>query len=131
MEEKIIKEIHKCVSEIDDLFEKDNPLSDLDQWCPKNGSIRAHIDSIAVSIGRMKSQLAEKEKEIGELKEKARYLANDIFYWHFYWHSKLEKIISALNKSKKAFKSSIIAEAREQVEKIAKEIIVRIRTWSI
>ncbi len=75
----------------------------------------------------LQEELSKNAREIGELKEKTRYLGNDIFHWH----SEMEKIISALNKSKKAFKSGIIAKAREQVEKIAKEMIVTMRTWSI
>jgi len=78
-------------------------------------------------INSLKTQLAEKEKEIGELKEKTRHLGNDIFGWF----AELKKISSILNKSKAFFKSKTIAEAREQTEKIANEIHLRIKTWSI
>ncbi len=130
MEKKIIKGIDKYVAEIDALFEKDNPLSDLDRWCPKNGSIRAHIDSIAFSIGQMKIQLTEKEKkiaELNELKEKARDIGCAIFEWQ----GRLTKSVSILNQSKKASKSKMLAEVRKMIKEVVERMSARINTWSI
>ncbi len=71
--------------------------------------------------------LAEKEKEIEELKKKAR----DIGWGIFGWQERLMKSVFILNQSKKAFKSELVAEAKEIVEGVAERMLARIRTWSI
>lgn len=121
------KEIEKFKTYIKTLEQELGPFQFINNDKDLLDAIRTGTSVLVHNTEILKTRLAEKEKEIKELKEKARHLAEDI--WR--WFAELKKISLRLNKSRAFFKSETIAEARKETEKVADEMQIIIRTWSI